>query len=350
MLVTEYSKIGGGERNLLAIARELSKENEVTVWCAGGDFFRALKDQGVDAVSMPSLARKRWLFWVPIVFDAKRFLQMAGGYEIIHTYSINVLPLFLKFKERVVHTVHGHWEKPFGLRAKMMERMLQFALPVSKDVEERCSITPRKRIRVPLGVKVDELLTLEHEKGEVLNILCMARFQKIKGQDLLLEALSKIEIDRSLNISFVGGVNSDKKEDHLFYESCKEMATTINRPKLKINFIPFSTNPIEHYRVADLVVIPSRYESFSMVCVEALAAGVPVLAPKIGGPLEIVTDECGLLFDSEDVNSLKEKLVEMIENLDRFKPKALRERAKIFSIDAQAQRLKKVYQIVVVNR
>ena len=56
------------------------------------------------------------------------------------------------------------------------------------------------------------------------------------------------------------------------------------------------------YGAADAFLLPSRYESFALVCIEALATGVPVVAPRIGGVEDYVVDsENGLLVDRDEV-------------------------------------------------
>lgn len=56
------------------------------------------------------------------------------------------------------------------------------------------------------------------------------------------------------------------------------------------------------YGVADAFLLPSRYESFALVCIEALATGVPVVAPRIGGVEDYVVDSVnGFLVERDDV-------------------------------------------------
>lgn len=56
------------------------------------------------------------------------------------------------------------------------------------------------------------------------------------------------------------------------------------------------------YGAADAFLLPSRYESFALVCIEALATGVPVIAPRIGGVEDYVVDsENGFLVDRDEV-------------------------------------------------
>ena len=64
-----------------------------------------------------------------------------------------------------------------------------------------------------------------------------------------------------------------------------------------------------YYRSAEVVVMPSRWEGFGLVAVEAMRAGVPVVASRVGGLSEIIEDgETGLLVEPDDKASLVEAL------------------------------------------
>jgi glycosyltransferase involved in cell wall biosynthesis len=65
----------------------------------------------------------------------------------------------------------------------------------------------------------------------------------------------------------------------------------------------------------DVFVIPSRSESFGVAAVEASSVGLPVIASNVGGLPEVVIDgETGLLFESENVNDLCDKLYYFYQN------------------------------------
>jgi glycosyltransferase involved in cell wall biosynthesis len=106
----------------------------------------------------------------------------------------------------------------------------------------------------------------------------------------------------------------------------------------------------EEYRRADCFVLPSRLESFGVVCVEAMACGIPVVATRCGGPEDIVTAETGALVDPEDPSALAAAVGEMRDGgAERFDSEAIRgsflER---FSRPSVVSALEDVYRSAVV--
>jgi glycosyltransferase involved in cell wall biosynthesis len=68
------------------------------------------------------------------------------------------------------------------------------------------------------------------------------------------------------------------------------------------------------YNVANLSIVPSRFEPFGLVAVEALACGTPVIATNAGGLPDFINEEVGALVPMEDPQALGDKIVEEIKN------------------------------------
>ena len=77
-------------------------------------------------------------------------------------------------------------------------------------------------------------------------------------------------------------------------------------------------NPIEPLLVSDLFLLPSETESFGLSALEALAAGVPVIASRVGGLAEVVQHgQCGYLATTGDVAAMTESALSLLENPDQ---------------------------------
>ena len=98
-------------------------------------------------------------------------------------------------------------------------------------------------------------------------------------------------------------------------------------------------------------VLSSRYETFGVVVIEALALGLPVIATCCGGPESIVQKEDGILVPVDDVESLANAMHEVFENASRYDQAAIRESCKRrFSEKAIAERLISIYQSISAEK
>lgn len=79
----------------------------------------------------------------------------------------------------------------------------------------------------------------------------------------------------------------------------------------------------ELYSSANCFVLPSDYETFGVVYIEAAASGLPLIATKCGGPEDIVEESNGVLVEKNNVWALKEAMEKVIENRDKFNPKEI---------------------------
>ena len=66
------------------------------------------------------------------------------------------------------------------------------------------------------------------------------------------------------------------------------------------------------YNIADVSIVPSRVEGFGLVAIEALACGTPVITSDQGGLPEIVNDQVGMIFKSEDYHELASHIKEIL--------------------------------------
>jgi glycosyltransferase involved in cell wall biosynthesis len=97
-------------------------------------------------------------------------------------------------------------------------------------------------------------------------------------------------------------------------------------------------------RLADLFVLPSLFETFSTVSIEALASGVPILATYCGGPEEFIGEAVGRLVPPGDSSALYLALRDMLSNLANFNPARLAQYAvEHFSYERVGAQLDSIY-------
>jgi glycosyltransferase involved in cell wall biosynthesis len=104
------------------------------------------------------------------------------------------------------------------------------------------------------------------------------------------------------------------------------------------------------YSSLDFFVMPSRYETFGIVVIEAMACGIPVIATKCGGPEDIVTPETGLLIEKENMPILTDALIYMAKNLGKYDKETLRRYAEEnFGQKIFVERINRLYNEIITN-
>jgi glycosyltransferase involved in cell wall biosynthesis len=340
-LLSEYQSIGGGESNLLNLCEELQRHLEIVLFCDGPLYSSAVA-RGIACRRM-NLMGKRWIRFVPLMTFSLGLARQLSKFDVVHAYSVNILPRLCWTRKPIVWTTHGYWERPFGLRARVIGRIADKIIAVSSSVFEIAEFRSDKKLRIYLGTKlarqVSPLLP-NRPLGDKINIVSVGRFQRIKGQDLLLEAVRQVAISMpqaQIALRLVGDVNGSLKEDLAYKDSLIAQARGVGVENLHVHFEGFLKDVSGFIASSDFIVIPSRYESFSMVAIEALALGKPVIGPDIGGPKEIIDHpSIGLLFSPESVESLSAAIRKMIVSFDSFEPAGCTARAAQFSIENQA--------------
>ncbi len=191
--------------------------------------------------------------------------------------------------------------------------------------------TPSKQIAViPPGVDTSHFYPIPQEEAkEVIGvpsnnriILFVGRIEPLKGIDTLIRAISIIQNSGELaccphQIAIIGGEPNVRPE-----EMNVEMARLQDMVEsLKIeNFVMFLGKQDQkflpyYYSAAEVVVMPSHYESFGMVALEAMACGTPVVASQVGGLAFLVQDgKTGFVIPGNDPSLLADRLIQLIKN------------------------------------
>jgi glycosyltransferase involved in cell wall biosynthesis len=125
------------------------------------------------------------------------------------------------------------------------------------------------------------------------------------------------------------------------YDSAPEYAAQV-RAGEGVEHVPWVRDGAAVMRHFDVLVVPSRQEPFGTVLAEAMAAGTPVVATRVGGLAEVVADgETGLLVAPGRPDELAAAVLEVLARHDEMGA-AARERAKRFGADAYADRVEQI--------
>jgi len=164
---------------------------------------------------------------------------------------------------------------------------------------------------IPNGVNVDDFENAEPIKNlqNKVNLLYVGRLEKRKGLIHLLRAYHQLKADHAdLRLIVVGGGSLGKDEKRFLKENHLEDVMFVGEVTEQEKF--------NYFKTADIFCSPSiGQESFGIVLLEAMAAGVPVVASDIAGYASVINDKRnGLLFEVENVESLYKVLSGLIGN------------------------------------
>lgn len=315
---------GGMNVYVLQLAKELGKRgNHVDVYTRRhdpndpqiieiGDGARVVHlEAGPTNGSKDSLFR-----YIPEFVRNLRHFQGSDGthYDLIHSHYwlSGWVGSVLSQDWNTPHAVTFHTLARTKLRARPGEAESDVRLAAEKRIADsvdavvvstseekedlhRLYQTPQRRIQViPAGVDLDLFRPLGKRKSredlgihEKNMILYVGRVEPLKGIEILIKALPMLESSSDTRLMIVGG--SSEKDSEL--ERLKGLATQLGIDD-RVTF----TGPLKqtelptYYSAADAFVLPSYYESFGLVALEAMACGTPVVVSRVGGLKTFIRD------------------------------------------------------------
>lgn len=229
---------------------------------------------------------------------AKASLQVIDEFkpDVIHLHSsyAGLVVRLLPIRVPIVYSPHG-WAFDIefsGFKRKayqVLERMLAYRARVIlnvSDFERRSGLTaglPAARMRtVRTGISADRLREeARSDRQGPIKLLFVGRFDRQKGLSWFLRVFAQLPKDR-FRLLAIGGHVRD------------EDAKIRSKDNLQVLNWRSSEELDSYYDEADLVVVPSRWETFGLVVVEAMRRGCPVLASNRGALPELMSGaDCG---------------------------------------------------------
>jgi glycosyltransferase involved in cell wall biosynthesis len=184
-------------------------------------------------------------------------------------------------------------------------------------------------------------LSTRNTTGKV-NIGIIGQVIPRKGHDILFSSLAAVTT-RNWECHIYGDVTSNI----LYRSELKCMANELNIAD-RLIWHGYRNDPTSIFAKLDLVVVPSREETFGRVAAEAMYASLPVIAANVGGLPEVIDDGItGLLFPSQDVSALAKAIEALIVDQARRHRFGIlgRERASsLFNVDAHINAVIKIYK------
>ena len=173
---------------------------------------------------------------------------------------------------------------------------------------------------VPCGVDLERFYPIDKETarrslglrdGERI-ILFVGRIEPLKGIDILISAAAQLHEDENFRVLIVGG--DARAEAQVAELRALAERLDVDHHISFVGAVAHEKLPM-YYNAADVCVVPSYYESFGLVAVEAMACGVPVVASRVGGLTTTVSDgETGYLIPWRCPEPFAERLELLLDN------------------------------------
>ena len=361
---------GGAEAQLTTLMRSLSKRPELkmsAVVLNEGRLAEELQECCSDVCIIPERQKSLW----QIVAESREFVR-ARNVQIVHAhrYKENVIGALLAFKERrlkLVKTQHGQTETFPGLAgakqwlAHTADRLTmryagdvvisvssQLAGYLSKYVShDRIAVIPNgvdlARVRCDLSrAQAKEHLGIP-EQVPVVGFA--GRLERVKRLDIFVHTAEQV-LKEVPETKFV--IAGNGREETRVRQLIAELG-------LQDRFIllGYQRDSAPMLRAMDVLLITSDHEGLPMVLLEAMALGTAVVARKVGGIAEVLTDrQTGFLVDDQSPEALSGACAEALGNKKRTEDIACAARKLIetnFLADHNGARVFELYKSLVGN-
>ena len=156
-------------------------------------------------------------------------------------------------------------------------------------------------MREELGIRADRFV-----------MLCASRFADDKGHRYLIDSVKRLTELCAVPFTLV------LAGDGPLLEPCREQVKALDLTEDQVRFIGFRQDIKNLYKGSDLYINSSQHEALSFLIIEAMAAGLPVIATDMGGNDDIVNDAagCGLLVEYDNPDSMAGAMKVMLEEPD----------------------------------
>ncbi len=180
----------------------------------------------------------------------------------------------------------------------LADRLIAATLQEQQDMVQAYGANPAKMAIVPPGVDLDRFKPMPQAEARTFlglppehrMILFVGRIQPLKGIDTLIRALALLkkqapELTENVCVCIIGGdPNPDSELEQAELERLKTLEAELEIGDLVTMLGAKEQDTlVYYYAAAEMVVMPSLYESFGMVALEAMACGTPVIASDVGG-------------------------------------------------------------------
>lgn len=342
-VITSFG-IGGAEKLLLNVVNKQVENHKVYLV-----YFKKNNDL------IPFVDKRVIIKNIPLSFSTKSKLKSFFNEinpHIIHTHlgHADILGFLAakKTKAKIFTTIHSTFFKKnfldhiyFFLYRQLLKKITRIQIiAISKSVENlalKKFKVSKERIHLLYNAIPETNFNFNKNTKQYINLLFVGRLSKAKSIETLLKSLIFLK-DYNFKLTIVG--DGEMKE---------QLKLLSNKLKLgnKVNFVGKHNSTNIFYKEADIFILPSIWEGFGLVILEAFRSKTAVIASNIEGPAELVTsNENGLLFEPKNEKDLAIQIEKLINNpslRNSLAENGYKTFSKKYHINTYLNKLQKVY-------
>jgi glycosyltransferase involved in cell wall biosynthesis len=357
--------IGGCEQHVLALLSRLDRER-YEPWLA---CFEAEPDEATPMVPMFKAAGIRTIDLRarrrsdPAAFARFGRLLRRGRFDIVHVHSFRTelgATLFgrlLRWAPRVIRTVHNvdefyvspRYARLAKVSARGLDRIVAISDAVGDFLREEGGLPSDKIVRIYYGIdpapyRPNAPSPVERDDARP-TIGVIARLAPQKGHRVLLDAIPAIAKQvPNVRVRLIGHEELSTVRELREYAEQRGVAD-------RVSFEGFRGDVASVLAEIDLFVLPSFWEGFGLVLLEAMAAGRPVVASAVGPIPEVVVDGVtGLLVPPGDPGALAAAIVRLLTDPELAEALGRAGQARVeaeFGLDTMVARTQALYEELV---
>lgn len=343
--------LAGAEIMCENLTYELRKAGHEVVVVSMYDYHSAITDRLEQAgVEIRYLGKKPGMD--PSMIGKMWKVFRETGVEVVHTHRYcgqYAMPAaMLAGVRHRVHTLHSVASKELQRPAKILSRFFYKycrVIPVSlsglvkESVVEEYELAPEAIPVVYNGIDLSKCMPKEdHTRKGNFKILHIGRFSQEKNHIGLIEAFGKFHANHpDSELWLIGDGKLRPEVENFAKDKGLEQA---------VKFLGLQSNVHGFMHEADLFALTSNYEGMPMTLIEAMGTGLPVVATRVGGIPDMLSDDAALLVpvDMDAVAEAFEKFYSD-ESLRRSCGLAAMARAEQFSAQVMAENYLKIYSM-----
>jgi glycosyltransferase involved in cell wall biosynthesis len=378
---------GGPVTVVRSSSKELAKRHEVVVYTTTALDLRhdfEPKEEEVDGYKIHYFPRALKLLCYSYLFGQlnvswdmmKAVKHNIRKFDVVHVHS------WQQFPDMIVHHYAGKYNVPYVIQThgsiprigKRFRKLLYditlgyrvlnkaskvIALSKVEAEQYRSMGVPKEKIAIiPNGIDLSEYANLPPKDSfkkkfgipeDRKIILYLGRIHKTKGIDILIKAYAYLK--NKMNFKDAVLVIAGPDDGYLSEIKYLAQAFGVSNSILFVGPL-YGEDKLAAYVDSEVYVLPSRYETFPMVVLEAYACGKPVIASNVGGLKELIIDsQTGLLFEAGNFKQMAEKIVYLLNDSDKAIEIGRKARILVeekYSIDKVVDMIERLYSEVAL--